>query len=141
MIVNKKDKKYLEELFTLENQIFDNSAYSRKEMEEILKNERYEIYLFIEKEIKGYAIIHDSYDIYEIMKIGTKPEERNNEIGSKILKVIKEEVSKSIFLEVRENNKIAKKFYEKNGFLEYGKRKKYYKDGENAILMKYDKEI
>lgn len=141
MIVNKKDKKYLEELFTLENQIFDNSAYSRKEMEEILKNERYEIYLFIEKEIKGYAIIHDSYDIYEIMKIGTKPEERNNEIGSKILKVIKEEVNKSIFLEVRENNKIAKKFYEKNGFLEYGKRKKYYKDGENAILMKYDKEI
>ena len=42
----------------------------------------------------------------------------------------------TIYLEVRESNEAAYQFYLKNGFEEYGRRAKYYKDPiEDAILM------
>ena len=39
-----------------------------------------------------------------------------------------------MFLEVREGNDKARRFYERNGFTEYSRRDRYYSDGENAIL-------
>ena len=42
----------------------------------------------------------------------------------------------TIYLEVRESNEAASQFYLKNGFEEYGRRAKYYKDPiEDAVLM------
>ena len=42
----------------------------------------------------------------------------------------------TIYLEIRESNEAAYQFYLKNGFEEYGRRAKYYKDPiEDAILM------
>lgn len=42
---------------------------------------------------------------------------------------------KKIFLEVREGNLPAISLYEKNGYLKINIRKKYYSDGENAVIM------
>lgn len=42
---------------------------------------------------------------------------------------------KSISLEVRENNEIAKKLYEKYGFKFSHKREKYYHDSTDALVM------
>ena len=43
---------------------------------------------------------------------------------------------KTIFLEVGQNNIAAINLYLKFGFEQYGIRKEYYKNKENAILMK-----
>ena len=43
------------------------------------------------------------------------------------------------FLEVRDGNTKARRFYEKHGFTLYNVRKKYYTDGEDAALYKYSK--
>jgi ribosomal-protein-alanine N-acetyltransferase len=43
------------------------------------------------------------------------------------------------YLEVRESNYAAIKLYKKAGFIDLYKRKKYYRDGENAIVMVYSK--
>ena len=40
-----------------------------------------------------------------------------------------------MFLEVNEHNAPAINFYKKLGFIETNKRKKYYKDGADAIIM------
>lgn len=138
MIKIKNEKKYLDEIYKLETEIFKESAYSYEEIEKISTNERYQIFLFLEETIKGYIIIYDSYDVYEIMKIAVKMDVRNKKIGTKILDYIKSKLDKPILLEVREGNKTAREFYKKNGFLEYGKRKNYYRDNENAILMSYN---
>ena len=47
----------------------------------------------------------------------------------------KEYNSKSIFLEVRENNKIAQQLYQKNGYLVINQRKNYYGE-ENGLMMR-----
>lgn len=138
MIKIKNEKKYLDEIYKLETEIFKESAYSYEEIEKISTNERYQIFLFLEEMIKGYIIIYDSYDVYEIMKIAVKIDVRNKKIGTKMLNYIKSKLDKPILLEVREGNKTAREFYKKNGFLEYGKRKNYYRDNENAILMSYN---
>ena len=43
---------------------------------------------------------------------------------------------KTLFLEVRESNMPAINLYGKYGFIQVGKRPKYYKDGETALVMK-----
>ena len=41
-----------------------------------------------------------------------------------------------MFLEVREGNEKARRFYEHHGFEAFGKRNNYYADGETAILYR-----
>jgi len=43
-----------------------------------------------------------------------------------------------VFLEVRHSNKVAIDLYRKIGFFATGRRRKYYENGEDAILMEYD---
>lgn len=49
--------------------------------------------------------------------------------------LLKEKGITKIFLEVRESNIPARTLYQKNGYKEINKRKKYYSDGENAVIM------
>jgi ribosomal protein S18 acetylase RimI-like enzyme len=50
-----------------------------------------------------------------------------------------ESASESVFLEVRESNHPARRFYEKAGFQQSGVRKAYYRDPpEDAILYRLE---
>ncbi len=73
------------------------------------------------------------------MNIVVKKDKRNLGIGSKLLEeIIKKAIeinSKTITLEVNENNLPAIKLYEKYGFKQIGLRKKYYNNIDNAIIM------
>ena len=50
-------------------------------------------------------------------------------------KNLKEKGIEKIFLEVRAGNFVAQKLYEKRGFTIISKRKGYYADGEDALVM------
>lgn len=91
------------------------------------------------EEVKGYLILHDSYDLYEIMKIAVKKEFRNKKIGEQLINFYLNNWEQNLFLEVRESNEIARYFYEKIGFVSVGKRKNYYPNGETAILMSLER--
>ncbi len=45
--------------------------------------------------------------------------------------------AEEIYLEVRPSNTPARRFYETLGFVEAGRRKTYYMDGEDALVMVY----
>ncbi|MGL4946452.1 MAG: GNAT family N-acetyltransferase [Cetobacterium sp.] len=136
--VNIKDTVLLQELANLENEIFPESSYSLQSLKEMSLKDEYKIIVF-NKTIDGYLILHDSYDLYEIMKIGVRKELRGKKIGYKLIKFYLENFDKALFLEVRESNEIARQFYEKIGFINVGKRKNYYSNGETAILMSLEK--
>ncbi|MGL6066160.1 MAG: GNAT family N-acetyltransferase [Cetobacterium sp.] len=136
--VNIKDTVLLQELADLENEIFPESSYSLQSLKEMSLKDEYKIIVF-NKTIDGYLILHDSYDLYEIMKIGVRKELRGKKIGYKLIKFYLENFDKALFLEVRESNEIARQFYEKIGFINVGKRKNYYSNGETAILMSLEK--
>ncbi|WP_297596317.1 GNAT family N-acetyltransferase [uncultured Cetobacterium sp.] len=134
-ILNKTDKLLLEEIANLEKKIFTESYYSIEVLKDILKSEDYRILVVKNEEIKGYLIIHDSYDIFEIMKIAVKEEYRNSGVAEKLVQFYLELEEKNLFLEVREGNIVAQNFYKKLKFKVVGKRKNYYSNGESAILM------
>ena len=92
-----------------------------------------------EKEIvRGYVIIFNNSESLEIMKIGVDPEYRKHGFGTILLNEMKKS-RMNIFLEVRETNETAIKFYENNYFKKAGKTKNYYKDtNEAAILMAFN---
>lgn len=127
-----------EEIYRLEKEIFGNSAYTLKQIDDIsTMPDMYKIISVKDENgiTAGYVIIFNNSDSLEIMKIGVNPQYREKGFGTILINEIKKS-RMEIFLEVRENNMTARKFYEKNGFKEAGKRKNYYRDtNEAAIIM------
>lgn len=134
MEIKKINLEDLEVLENMERRCFPQEYYSKKQLEDMIKNSLYQIYSI---DSKGYIIIMDNGIEIEILKIGVIEDFRKQKIGSKLLNYLFE-MEKEIFLEVRESNIVGQKFYENNGFIKIGKRKNYYKDGETAVLMKRD---
>lgn len=88
--------------------------------------------------ILGYAIFHLMGPDSELLSIATNDSHQRAGIGTALLNAgiahLDFENGDKMFLEVREGNTKARRFYEKHGFEPYAERKKYYADGENAIL-------
>ena len=131
------DVDYIEQIFSLEKEIFKNSSFNRVYLDTLVKGNNSFIYVYlIEDKICGYLMVLDSIDVYEILAIATIEEYRNNGIAQELLDKIK---TKDIFLEVRESNQVAINFYKKNKFKEISVRKNYYSEpNENAIIMKLE---
>ncbi|MGL5904066.1 MAG: GNAT family N-acetyltransferase [Cetobacterium sp.] len=136
--IDLKNRVLLKTVADLEKNIFPESFYSLKMLEEMANLNEYKILIF-DEDVKGYLILHDSYDFYEIMKIGVKSDYRKNKIGEKLISFYLQNYKQNLFLEVRESNDIAIKFYIKNGFIKVGQRKNYYSNGETAILMSLER--
>ena len=91
----------------------------------------------------GCITLDKGMDDADIEEVFVLPEVRRKGIAKElILKAIaflKEQKIDRVLLEVREGNTPARKLYERCGFSEINRRKKYYSDGENAVI--YLKEI
>lgn len=79
-------------------------------------------------------------DICEIIYIYVKKIHRNKNIGIGLMNTLFKELQKNpyinkICLEVRVSNMIAQSLYLKLGFINTGIRKKYYSNGEDALLF------
>ena len=136
--IDKCDEDILKKINLLEQEIFLESYYTFETLKDMVNKKEYKVLVF-DEDVKGYLILHDSYDLYEIMKIAVKKEFRNKRIGEQLINFYLNNWKQNLFLEVRESNKIAMRFYEKIGFVNVGKRKNYYSNGEAAILMSLER--
>ena len=93
--------------------------------------------------ISGYLGVSQVLDEADIMLIAVKTTKRRQGIAKRLLvkmqEILTEKGVKRIFLEVRKSNVPAIKCYENFGFSAIFERKRYYADGEDAIIM--EKEI
>ncbi len=75
-----------------------------------------------------------------IFSLAVHPAYQRRGIGGHLLKEMinyfKEIGVLEIILEVRSDNRLAKKFYERNKFFQFGIAEKYYNDAQSACLMK-----
>jgi len=89
--------------------------------------------------IAAYLFAVVLYDEFHINKIATHPVVRGEGHGRRLMEeaiaAAAARASASLVLEVRASNAPAIHFYRGFGFLEVGRRKRYYKDGEDARLM------
>ena len=98
------------------------------------KDSRYNIYEeYFENIFAGYLITYDSVDSLDIFGIAVDEKFRSRGIATKLLNRLNDE--RKILLEVSEKNTNAINLYIKNGFKVISKRKKYYLDGSDAIIM------
>ena len=88
-------------------------------------------------ELQGYLIVSEVAHEWEIYRIAVANEFRRMGIAHSLLFHFEKQCQSDdlIFLEVNETNSSAQKLYEKEGFSITGRRKAYYSDGKDAILM------
>ena len=103
------------------------------------KNRKYIVAKSEDGEILGFAGLLINIDCTEIMNIVVKKSARKQGIGQQLLGQLLE-LSKAkgltiINLEVNVKNEAAIRLYEKNGFKEIGRRKNYYNQTDDAVLL------
>lgn len=86
----------------------------------------------------GYLLFLCGPGEAELLRVATQPSNRRRRIGRGLLLAGIEELRRQrterVHLEVREGNKEARAFYEILGFVEAGRRHRYYRRAEDAIL-------
>lgn len=92
----------------------------------------------VDNNIIGYAGVYPSGDITNVAVL---PSEQGKGYGTELVKelinIAKINNIEKLFLEVRVSNIKAIKLYEKCGFEKISVRKKYYKDGEDALIYAF----
>ena len=94
--------------------------------------------IFFNNSIIGVCVIHQIYDEAEIRYLSVHPSHQKKGLGKKLIywaiKECKNENIKRIVLEVSIKNQQALSFYDNFGFKTIDIRKKYYKDGSDALI-------
>ena len=135
----KKQEYYL--IANLEKSLFD-SPFSIKDLENMSLQEAFKIWKIYGDRLVGYICFFQVKNEVEIIKLGIMKSYQGKNYGTYLITKIKKLSIRKIFLEVSSLNKIAIKFYEKNGFKIIGVRKNYYtlRDNSkvNAIRLLYE---
>lgn len=88
-------------------------------------------------EVIGFIVISQAEDEAEIVTIGVVLEHRKQGVASQLLERALQGM-KHCFLEVSVENSMAYGFYQQHGFVEVGRRKDYYREGDrrvDAVIM------
>lgn len=141
MLIISKEKKYLKQIESIENELFKNNSLNYVEILDKSKNSIYHFYLEINqnKKVIGYVIFIDNNEFIEIEKIAVIKNFQLKKIGTKLLNKIKN-LNKRIILEVSNRDKTIE-FYLKNNFKIIHTRKNYYWDNSDAIILEFNPNI
>ena len=129
---------HLQEIYNIEQNSFEY-PWSRDQIINDIKstiNNGNRVYLDNNKVI-GYIFGFKIIDEFHINNLAVHPLYLRKNIATKLISYISNKIN-IIYLEVSSNNIIAQKCYESLCFKLVGKRKKYYKNGQDAILYNMD---
>ena len=130
----------LDQVIELENAIFpDPWSYSNFRHEVLVSRVSWPIVAETRHEIIGYAVPWFVEDELHLANIAVSPLYRRQGVGSMLMTVLLEEALargvRRAYLEVRPSNQEAIRLYEKFGFETVGVRPRYYRNGEDALVM------
>ncbi|MEN8675111.1 ribosomal protein S18-alanine N-acetyltransferase [Nocardioides sp.] len=88
----------------------------------------------------GYAAASIVADIAELQRIAVTPTHRRTGLAAALLAAVTDAArarrADRLLLEVREDNHEALAFYADQGFVEIDRRRRYYRDGATAVVMR-----
>lgn len=91
-------------------------------------------------EIVGFGVAYTVGDEGEVLTLAIAATARGCGLGRTLLQTLLQQCAargaRQMFLEVRAGNTNAQRLYERCGFAPVGLRRRYYADGEDAIVMK-----
>ena len=132
----------LDEVVAIENDSFPHPWTKAHFLSELEGDHSFPlIALGVENHIIGYICPMIILDEGHILDIAVHKNYRGNGIGKMLVERVLLDLSNRgaafVSLEVRLSNKSAINLYKRLGFIETGRRKAYYENGEDALLMEY----
>jgi len=88
-------------------------------------------------ELFGYLVCSRYDQVWHLMNVAVAPERRRTGVADRLISRLFEEARGELpfTLEVRVSNEPARQFYRSYGFTEAYRRRAYYQDGEDALVM------
>ena len=87
----------------------------------------------------GLALARVAADEAELLTLGVLPQGRGRGVGLGLLEATVAEAARlgaaRLFLEVAEGNVAARALYARAGLVEVGRRRRYYSDGDDALVL------
>ena len=90
--------------------------------------------VLVDPDVVGFLELQLIPDEAELLDIAVAPERRRMGYGRELMAHLLEVQATVIHLEVREDNTAAQALYHSFGFVQVGRRKRYYPGGEDALL-------
>lgn len=90
----------------------------------------------------GFVLIRQCLEEAEVLTLAVDPDFQRQSVGRALMgeamTFLKEQGAERLFLEVSINNQAAKALYQRLQFEPCGHRKRYYPDGSDALVLRYD---
>jgi ribosomal-protein-alanine N-acetyltransferase len=122
----------------LEEQLFGVDAWSPAVLaRELTGPGRTAVVAVSGDEVVGYGITMGSDDVVDLQRIGVHPECRRAGLAHALLaELLAGAAADRMLLEVSAVNRGALAFYAAEGFTEIDRRRRYYRDGSDAVVMR-----
>ena len=89
--------------------------------------------------LPGYVLFHYVAGEAELLRLAVEPAERRQGLGRQLVERglvrLRQENIQACFLEVRKDNEPAIQLYNAMGFKRVGRRRHYYRDGTDALIL------
>jgi ribosomal-protein-alanine N-acetyltransferase len=140
IVILRMNQEDVEEVAGLEKICFSDPWSKEAFREELQFKLAIPLVVKLEEKVVGYTCLWNLDGEMELANFAISPDHRRKGIGEKLMEKVlweaKERDCKSIVLSVRESNQAAINLYAKFGFIEVGRRKKYYRlPIEDAVTM------
>jgi [ribosomal protein S18]-alanine N-acetyltransferase len=128
-------------LTALEDELFGADGWSESAvLDELEGPGRHAVVAADDDEVVGYAVTMRSADLADLQRIGVRPDRRRQGIARTLLDEAlahaRDEGATRMLLEVSARNTDALAFYAAADFVEIDRRRRYYRDGSDAVVMR-----
>jgi len=120
----------------LEERLFAAEAWSPQSVREELTGPRRVALVACDPDVVGYVVTAVAGDVVDLQRVGVHPSHRRRGLAHALLTAALEQAEADrVLLEVSEVNEAALAFYAAEGFTEVDRRRRYYRDGSDAVVM------
>jgi ribosomal-protein-alanine acetyltransferase len=145
MKIDPASLKDLDVLYRIEKECFKSESYSREQLAYLLKSpSAVSLVAKEDNETVGFIVgMKENYGkttVGHIVTIDVLPIHRREGVGLQLLDELEKEFArqdvKTIYLEVRIDNQVARRLYAKKGYTQLEPLKDYYNAGKHGLRMK-----
>ena len=133
-------------LIALEKQAATAAHWSPEQYEAVFSSEELARFAFViedsrleDSRVQGFIVGRAVSEDWEIENIAVAGVARRRGLGTRLLEefidLARGRGAQSVFLEVRESNRAARRLYEKYAFVEAGRRRHYYREPEEDAMV------
>lgn len=127
-------------IVALERELFGADAWSADSvLAEVSKADRFAVVATVGSDLVGYAATMRSADLVDLQRIGVSPPRRRKGIARALLDTVMVRAAADgasrMLAEVAPGNRAALLFYSRAGFVEIDRRRHYYRDGSDALVL------